>query len=139
VFTVALTVPPVVLLPYFVHGFGVYQGTPHPDAWSYTVFSAYLWDYPRLTDGGLAPVYQWASHLSLTRYVSPAEMGWLATATQEGDTQAAYGLLLTTQHVHHRDRVRRLRACVGSAESAARAGSGSCWSRQLDRQRCHGE
>ena len=84
----------LVLLPYFFHGFGRHLGSPHPDGWSYTVYGAYLWDYPRGTYGGLAPVYEWASHLSKTRHVASAELAWLATATREGDTQAAVGLLL---------------------------------------------
>jgi hypothetical protein len=91
---VAVIVPMVLLLPYFSHGFGAYPGTTHPDAWSYTVYGAYLWKYPRLTDGGLSPAYQWAAHLSETRFVAAANLGWLATATREGDSQAAFGLLL---------------------------------------------
>ncbi len=91
---VAAIVPAVVLLPYFVHGFGAYAGTTHPDAWSYTVFGAYLSEYPRLTHGGLSPVYQWAYVLSGTRFVASASLGWLTSATHEGDTQAAFGLLL---------------------------------------------
>jgi hypothetical protein len=90
----AILVPVFVLLPYFFHAFGRYLGSPHPDGWSYTVYGAYLWEYPRGTYGGLAPVYEWASHLSQTRHVASAELAWLATATREGDTQAAVGLLL---------------------------------------------
>jgi hypothetical protein len=93
--SIALIVPVLILLPFFVFGFGLYSGTAHPDSWSYTVFGAYLSEYPRLTDGGLAPVYQWACHLSGTRYVAPSELAWLASATHEGDTQAALGLLLS--------------------------------------------
>ena len=50
-----ILVPVFVLLPYFFHGFGHYLGSPHPDAWSYTVYGAYLWEHPRGTHGGLAP------------------------------------------------------------------------------------
>jgi hypothetical protein len=92
--SIAVVVPAVVLLPYFVHGFGIYLGTTHPDAWSYTVFGAYLWEYPRSTEGGLAPAYQWAANLSGTRFVSSAMLGWIKAATHHGDTQAAFGLLL---------------------------------------------
>ena len=87
-------VPTIVLLPYLSWGFGGLAGTDHPDAWSYTVFSAYLWEFPRLTQGGLAPVYQWAANLSGTRFVGAAELGLLGMVTGERDTQAAYGLLL---------------------------------------------
>jgi len=82
VLAIGVIVPAVAFLPYFVHGFGTYQATTHPDAWSYAGFSAYLWEY------------QWSANHSGTRFVASGSLGWLATATQEGDTQAAYGLLL---------------------------------------------
>jgi len=91
---IAVVVPAIVLLPYLVWGFGGFAATDHPDAWSYTVFGAYLWEFPRGTQGGLAPVYQWAANLSGTRFVGPAELGWLALVTRERDTQAAFGPLL---------------------------------------------
>ena len=91
---IAVIVPAIVLLPSLVWGFGGFAATDHPDAWSYTVFGAYLWEFSRGTQGGLAPVYQWAANLSATRFVGPAELGWLAMVTREGDTQAAFGLLL---------------------------------------------
>jgi hypothetical protein len=91
---IAVFVPAIVLLPYLVRGFGGFAGTGHPDAWSYTVFGAYLREFPRGTQGGLAPVYQWAANLSGTRFVGPAELGWLAMVTRERDTQAAFGPLL---------------------------------------------
>jgi len=91
---IAVVVPAIVLLPYLVWGFGGFGATDHPDAWSYTAFGAYLWKFPRGTQGGLAPVYQWAANLSGTRFVGPAELGWLAMVTRERDTQAAFGPLL---------------------------------------------
>jgi len=78
---IAVIVPATVLLPYLVWGFGGFAGTGHPDAWSYTVFGAYLWEFPRGTQGGLAPVYQWAANLSATRFVGPAELGWFSIVT----------------------------------------------------------
>lgn len=94
VFAAAGIAPIVLMLPCFVHGFGATQATTHPDAWSYTVFGAYLWEYPRGTEGGLSPAYQWAANLSGTRFVAASQLGWLATLTREGDTAAAYGLLV---------------------------------------------
>lgn len=91
----ALIVPPLTLLPYFVHGFGGYIATTHPDAWSYVAFGDYLLHYPRMTHGGLSPLHQWAFVLSETRYVSASELAWLSAITREGDTQAAFGLALT--------------------------------------------
>lgn len=90
----AMIAPVLLMLPCFVHGLGAAQGTTHPDAWSYTVFSAYLHEYPRFTQGGLSPAFQWAANLSGTRFVSPAELAWFAPVTGEGDTAAAYGLLV---------------------------------------------
>jgi hypothetical protein len=92
--SLAVIVPATVLLPYLVKGFGAFEATNHPDAWSYTVFGAYLWEFPRGTQGGLAPVYQWAANLSGTRFVGPAELGWFSIVTRERDTQAALGPLL---------------------------------------------
>ncbi len=91
---IGVIVPAIVLLPYLVRGFGGFEATDHPDAWSYTVFSTYLWEFPRFTQGGLAPIYQWASGLSGTRFVGASELGWLAMVTGERDTQAALGPLL---------------------------------------------
>jgi hypothetical protein len=92
--TIALVVPTVLLLPYFVQGLGRYPGSAQPDGWSYAIYGAYLWDYPRMTEGGLSPGYQWAQHLSITRHVSASLLAWLAPVTHEGDTAAARGLLL---------------------------------------------
>src|SRR5262249_29173313 len=91
---VAAIVPAIVLLPYLVWGFGGFAGTGPPTDLARPLFSAYLWEFPRLTQGGLAPVYQWASNLSGARFVGAAELGWLAMVTGERDTQAAFGLLL---------------------------------------------
>ena len=94
VFAAAVSAPLLLMLPCFVHGFGATLGTSHPDAWSYSIFASYLWEYPRGTQVGLGPAYQWATNLSGTRFVSAAQLGWLATATSQGDTAGAYGLLL---------------------------------------------
>ena len=94
VFAAAGSAPLLLMLPCFVYGFGATQVTTHPDAWSYSIFGAYLWEYPRGTEGGLSPAYQWAANLSGTRFVASAQLGWLAPATSEGDTAAAYGLLV---------------------------------------------
>jgi len=95
VFAAAGSAALLLMLPCFVYGFGATQATTHPDAWSYSIFGAYLWEYPRGTEGGLSPAYQWAANLSGTRFVASAQLGWLASATSEGDTAAAYGLLVS--------------------------------------------
>ena len=107
----AVVVPAIVLLPYFVHGYGTYAGTTHPDAWSYTVFSAYLWEYPRLTEGGLAPAYQWAANLSGTRFVASALGCWRrrhAKAIHERPSACC-----SPQHVPDREHLRGDRYVMG--------------------------
>lgn len=72
-----------------------YLGSPSPDGWSYVSFGEYLRQYPKGTEGGLAPIYQYASHLSATRYVSSAILAALVPPWSVGvDTQMTVGPLL---------------------------------------------
>jgi hypothetical protein len=89
---VSLVLPVVVLLPYFVYGLSDYPGSPAPDGWAYTALGQYLWEYPRGTHGGLAPLFEWASHLSGARHAASASISVLSLATHEGDAQSATGL-----------------------------------------------
>ena len=113
---IAVIVPAIVLLPYLVWGFGGFEATDHPDAWSYTVFSAYLWEFPRLTQGGLAPVYQWASNLSGTRFVGAVR----ARLARHGDGRTGHSggarSPAHAQRVHDRKHVRRCRTRLGIVE-----------------------
>ena len=62
------------------------------DRWSYVAYGQYLWEGLKGTEGGLAPLYQYASHLSRTRFVSSAMLAFLSPMTgAAGDTQAAAG------------------------------------------------
>jgi hypothetical protein len=88
----AMTVPLVVLLPNFVYGLTDYLGSGSLDGWSYVAYGQYLWEYPRGTEGGLAPLYQWASHLSSTRHVTSAELGLLSVVIAPGEVYTALGL-----------------------------------------------
>jgi hypothetical protein len=90
---VAVIAAPLVMLPYFVYGFANYQGSGMLDGWAYAGFGQYLWEYPRNAEGGLAPIHQFASHLSHTRFISAAELGLLSVVIHPGDTEAASGLL----------------------------------------------
>jgi hypothetical protein len=88
--------PVVLMLPYFWYGITVYPGSPAPDGWSYIAFGQYLWEYPKGTHGGLAPLYQYASHLSGTRFIGSALLGFFSPlAGVPGDTQAASGIFLS--------------------------------------------
>ncbi len=92
----ALVIPAGIAAPYLWWGLTQYVGSPIMDGWSYVADGQYLWAYPRGADGGLAPLYQYAAHLSHTRYIGPGLLGLLSVAVgQPGDTQAAVGLLLT--------------------------------------------
>lgn len=84
--------PMVVMAPYFWHGLSDYIGSIAPDGWSYVAYGQYLWEYPRGTRGGLAPLYQYAAHLSGTRYIAPAMLGFFSPLVRAGDTQAVSSL-----------------------------------------------
>ncbi|QFY44484.1 hypothetical protein F6R98_19155 [Candidatus Methylospira mobilis] len=80
---------------YFWYGFSDYLGSSALDGWSYASFGEYLRHYPRGSEGGLAPLYQYASHLSGTRYVASAMLGVLIPPWSVGvDTQMTVGALL---------------------------------------------
>jgi hypothetical protein len=84
---------PVVMLPYFVYGLADYPGSGLFDGWSYVAFGQYLWEFPRGTEGGLAPIYQYGSHLSHTRFAAPGQLGLLSVIASPGETQSASGLM----------------------------------------------
>ena len=91
----------VVLLPvglmaaYFWYGLTTYLGSPLSDGWSYMAYGQYRWEYPRGTEGGLAPLYQYAAHLNRTRFIASATLGFFSPlVASAGDTQAASGYFL---------------------------------------------
>jgi hypothetical protein len=91
----ALAIPAGIAAPYMWWGLTQYVGSPIMDGWSYVADGQYLWAYPRGAEGGLAPLYQYAAHLSHTRYIGPGLLGLLSVAVgQPGNTQTAVGLLL---------------------------------------------
>jgi hypothetical protein len=88
-------IPVGLMFPYFWHGIGTYLGSPAPDGWSYSAFGQYLWEYPRGAEGGLAPLYQYASHLSGSRFIASSLLGFFSPLTGlKGDTQASSGYFL---------------------------------------------
>lgn len=84
--------PIIVMARYFWHGLTDYSGSVAPDGWSYVAYGQYLWEYPREIDGGLAPLYQYAAHLSHTRFISPALLGFFSPLGHAGDTQIVSSL-----------------------------------------------
>nr|NQU93940.1 hypothetical protein [Bacteroidota bacterium] len=84
-----------VLAGFFWYGVADYLGSPFLDGWLYSSFGEYLNRYPKGVEGGLAPLYQYGSILSYTRYVSSAMLAvlippWSGTI----DTQMTVGPLL---------------------------------------------
>jgi hypothetical protein len=91
----AASLPACLMAPYFWHGVGSYLGSPAPDGWSYVAYGQYLWEYPRGTEGGLAPLHQFAAYLNGTRFIASALLGFLSPiVATAGDTQPAAGYLL---------------------------------------------
>jgi hypothetical protein len=101
VLAMVLLLPIGALWPFFWHGLADYPGSIAPDGWSYVAYGQYLWDHRRFEDGGLAPLYQYAAHLSITRHVSASLLSFLALWTRlfardvpAADAQVGLGLLL---------------------------------------------
>jgi|GEM_PF-3274749 len=96
IFLCALILLPVSLMaPFFWHGLSIYLGSLAPDGWACIANAQYLWEYPRGTEGGLAPLYQFAAHLNRTRFIESALHGFLSPLLgSPGDPQTASGLFL---------------------------------------------
>jgi hypothetical protein len=85
-----------VMFFYFAYGIQMYLGSSLPDGWSYIAFGQYLWEFARGTEGGLAPLYQYAAHLSQTRFIASGLLGFFTIFTGSlGDTQASSGYFLS--------------------------------------------
>jgi hypothetical protein len=89
---ICLGLPLAIMFPYFIKGLIDHLPSTHPDGWVYIAFGQYLWSYPRGTEGGLASLYQYASRLSHTRFISSALLGFLSPLFSAGDTQMTSGL-----------------------------------------------
>ncbi len=88
-----LLLPVAIMRPYFLGGITAFPGSPVMDGWSYIAFGQYLLDYPKGAHGGLAPLYQYASHLSGTRFCASGMLG-LFSIFQHDETQAVSGCFL---------------------------------------------
>jgi hypothetical protein len=92
---VVVFLPVSVMIVYFWYGILTYPGSPHPDGWSYIAYGQYLWEYPRGVEGGLPPLYQYATHLNQVRFIASALLGFLSPFIRAaGDTQAPSGSFL---------------------------------------------
>ncbi len=89
IFTSAL-----VLAGFMWNGIFDYLGSPNQDGFTYVAFGEYLRQFPRGSEGGLAPLYQYGSHLSATRYVAAATLAILIPPGSAMDTQMMVGPLL---------------------------------------------
>ena len=85
-----------VLREYIRFGLLDYLGSPLLDGWSYVAFGEYLNEYAKGTEGGLAPIYQYAAHLSGTRFAASGLLAALKPPISfEIDTQGTVGLFLS--------------------------------------------
>src|SRR3989338_5702304 len=90
-----IVIPVGLMAPFFWHGIKTYPGSCLWDGWSYIAFGQYLWEYPLGAEGGLAPLYQYASHLSHTRFMSSALLAFFSPMSGSlRDVQAASGYFL---------------------------------------------
>jgi hypothetical protein len=90
---VSAMVSALVMLPFFLHGLADYPGSGALDGWGYAIFGQYLWEHARTVEGGLTPVFQFASKMSMRRYSASAELGLFSLLYAPGDLAAANGLL----------------------------------------------
>jgi hypothetical protein len=84
---------PIALMGFdFWRGLGNFIGGPAPDGWSYVARGQQLWEMSKDTQGHLAPLYQYATHLHLTRFIASALLAVFSPLTGgSGDTQEAAG------------------------------------------------
>ena len=94
-FLLAATATAVLLNAYLIHGWANFAGSPILDGWSYSSYGQYLYMYAKGTEGALAPLYQYAAHLSGTRFVSSAILAALQPPfCLSCDTQRSVGPFL---------------------------------------------
>ncbi len=91
-----VTILPLILsLPFVLHGFSNFLGSPAPDGWAYAAYGQYLWEYDRCTEGGLAPLYQYGAFLCQTRYIASSFLLFISFFMRApGEAQIGMGFLL---------------------------------------------
>jgi hypothetical protein len=94
-FAISAATTAALLNGYFIYGLTTFAGSPALDGWSYISFGQYLYEYPKGAEGSLAPLYQYAAHLSEARFAGPALLAALQPPLCTScDTQSAAGPLL---------------------------------------------
>lgn len=89
-----LLLPIITMKPYFSHGLVNYGGSDAPDGWSYIAIGQYLWEYVRGTQGGLAPLHQFATGFLHERFIASALLSfWSPILGSAGDAQTTANLL----------------------------------------------
>lgn len=84
----------LILAGFLTNGLFDYLGSPNQDGMTYVALADYIREYARGTEGGLAPSYQFASHLSASRFVGCAMLATMIPPGVSGfDTQMAVGPL----------------------------------------------
>jgi hypothetical protein len=87
-----LALPGGVMVFDFWQGLGNFVGGPAPDGWSYVARGQQLWEMSKDATGNFAPLYQYASHLHLTRFIASALLAAFSPVTgAPGDTQVVAG------------------------------------------------
>lgn len=80
--------PAVLMVRYFYHGLTEYHGSLAPDIWTYMAYGEYIKAHPRGAEGGLAPLYQFATHLNQARFISRCFVAHFSWLTPQRDTQS---------------------------------------------------
>jgi hypothetical protein len=75
---VAALIPLVVMPTIFTSGLGVFAASDKPDAFNYIAVADYLMTVPRGSEGGLAPLYQYAASFMNSRNAAPSIVAHLA-------------------------------------------------------------
>jgi hypothetical protein len=83
---IAVVVPLLIMPATLRYGLGDFVNSTYPDPWSYVMVADYLSAVTRGTEGGLASLHQYASHLMNTRNASSAILAQLAAGF--GDIKA---------------------------------------------------
>lgn len=82
---------------YIWFGYETFPGSPAQDLWTKIAVGQYLWEYARCTEGGLAPLYQFAAGVcKAVRFVASGLLGFISPFSgQPGDTQTSAGYLIS--------------------------------------------
>jgi hypothetical protein len=89
-----LILPLMIMAGSYWYGSATKFGDVLPDGWAYITVGQYLWKYPLGTEGGLSPLYQYASTLASTRFTSSAFLALFSPWFQQHDTAAGSGIFL---------------------------------------------